>query len=65
MTKESFPGSVSGLEKNQDPDSVSPKRLNSNPANIRPDPKPWLRGIRFCEEISFEVILYLFRLQKD
>ena len=27
-----------------DPDSVCPERLDPDPVNIRPDPKPWVGG---------------------
>ena len=38
-----FPGSGSGLEKIMDPFPVCPERLDPDPVNIRPDPKPWLK----------------------
>ena len=44
MFKIEVAGSGSGLEETMDPDPVCPERLdpNSDPVNIRPDPKPCL-----------------------
>ena len=41
--KTELSGSGSGLEKIMDPnpDPVCPERLDPDPVNIRPDPKPW------------------------
>ena len=43
-------GSGSGLEKFMDRDQVCPERLDPDPANIRPDLKPWSSVKIICRE---------------